>query len=108
MMARTNTYAPRSSSVVMVGLSSSGCGWNGTGAGRRGLGEAGGLQDLVLEVEGEPPVFDDVRDNCGDVARVHLAGMNRDSRRQIGWGEDRHAIASDGLARHRQLAIPSR
>ena len=66
-----------------------------------------GLREhLVLPIDRERAVLDRGRQEVQQIARVHLARVPRELRRQIARPEDLHAVRRhDRFAGHRQLAV---
>src|SRR5262249_16277597 len=63
--------------------------------------------DAVGEIEVQMAVLDHLAQERSQVARIQLAGVNRDGGGQVQRGHDRHAIHVYGLAGFAQYAIAS-
>src|SRR5215510_2138771 len=63
--------------------------------------------DVVGEIEVQIAVLDHLAQEGSQVARIQLAGVNRDGGGQVERGHDRHAVHVYGLAGFAQYAIAS-
>ena len=63
--------------------------------------------DFVFGIARETLGLDEMKQESGDVFRVHLAGMIGDGGRQVHLAQDRHSIDLDRRARLSKFAIPA-
>src|SRR5207248_3195830 len=63
--------------------------------------------NLVVKVQLQLAVFDQMLEKCGQVSRVHLAGVIRHAGRPVEIADDGYAMFNRDFARLREFAVPA-